>query len=59
MTVYQGYKKGGCIMFDVEVDALKKALVEAIENKDFEGIRELSFAIERLTTIARLMKSSG
>jgi hypothetical protein len=43
-------------MFDVEVGALKKALAEAIQSKDYEGIRELTYAIERLTTIERLRR---
>jgi allophanate hydrolase subunit 1 len=51
--------KGGCVMFDVEVSALKKALAEAIEKKDYEGIRELTFAIERLMTTARINKTQG
>lgn len=46
-------------MFDVEVAALKKALSEAIESKDYEGIRELTYAIERLTTIERLAKTKN
>lgn len=45
-------------MFDVEIADLKKALKEAIAVKSYEGIRELTFAIERLLTIERLSKRS-